>query len=69
VEQRIKLWVDSFENKPYRLGADVDLRILARDYELSGGSIVNVPWLRMLEGGVACAARDTREGCAACRTQ
>ena len=41
-EPRLKLWVDNFENKPYRVGADVDLRMLARDYELPGGRIVNV---------------------------
>ncbi|HEX6901172.1 MAG TPA: ATP-binding protein [Thermoanaerobaculia bacterium] len=41
-EQRLRLWEDHFRNKPYRLAADVDLPKLARDYELAGGSILNV---------------------------
>jgi hypothetical protein len=41
-EQRLRLWEDNFKDKPYRLAADVDLRRLARDYELAGGSIINV---------------------------
>jgi hypothetical protein len=41
-EQRRLLWEDNFRDKPYRLAADVDLARLAFDYELSGGSIVNV---------------------------
>jgi len=39
---RLRLWEDHFREKPYRLAADVNLESLARDYELSGGSIVNV---------------------------
>jgi hypothetical protein len=39
---RLRLWEDHFRNKPYRLAPDVNLDALARDYELSGGSIVNV---------------------------
>ncbi len=42
VEQRRRLWDDNFKNKPYRLAPDVDLHKLARDYEISGGSIINV---------------------------
>jgi len=42
VEQRLRLWEDNFKDKPYGLAADVDLAQLARDYELSGGSIINV---------------------------
>jgi len=41
-EQRLKLWNDNFHDKPYRLAHGVDLKKLAQDYELSGGSIVNV---------------------------
>ena len=41
-EQRLRLWEDNFKDKPYRLAADVDLRKLASEYELPGGSIVNV---------------------------
>jgi SpoVK/Ycf46/Vps4 family AAA+-type ATPase len=41
-EQRLRLWRDNFEDKPYPLAKDVDLKKLARDHELSGGSIVNV---------------------------
>lgn len=40
--QRLRLWRDNFEDKPYALASDVDLKRLARDHELSGGSIVNV---------------------------
>lgn len=42
VSQRLRLWEDSFRNKPYRLASDIDLPSLARDHELSGGNIVNV---------------------------
>jgi ATP-dependent 26S proteasome regulatory subunit len=41
-EQRLRLWEDNFRNKPYTLSPDVDLNRLARDHELSGGSIINV---------------------------
>jgi len=41
-EERLRLWHDNFADKPYRLSPDVDLRKLARDHELSGGSIINV---------------------------
>lgn len=40
--QRLRLWRDNFKDKPYRLAADVDFGKLARDHELSGGSIINV---------------------------
>jgi hypothetical protein len=42
VEQRRRLWDDNFKDKPYRLALDIDLHKLAGDYELSGGSIINV---------------------------
>lgn len=41
-EQRLRLWEGDFKDKPYRLAADVDLPKLARDHELTGGSILNV---------------------------
>jgi adenylate kinase family enzyme len=41
-EQRLRLWEDNFKDKPYRLAANIDFRKLAQDYELSGGSIINV---------------------------
>lgn len=41
-EQRLRLWEDHFRDKPYRLASGVNLTALARDHELSGGSIVNV---------------------------
>ena len=53
-EQRLRLWEDNFKDKPYRLAPDVDLASLARQYELSGGSIINV--LRY-----ACLKAVTRE--------
>ncbi|MGO4711441.1 ATP-binding protein [Bradyrhizobium sp. 2TAF24] len=53
-EQRLRLWEDNFRDKPYPLASDVDLARLARDHELSGGSIVNV--LRY-----ACLRAVTRE--------
>lgn len=42
VAQRLRLWEDNFRNKPYRLATDIDLSKLAQDYEISGGSIINV---------------------------
>jgi SpoVK/Ycf46/Vps4 family AAA+-type ATPase len=39
---RERLWRDSFADKPYPLAAEVDLRRLASDHELAGGSIINV---------------------------
>lgn len=42
IEQRLRLWEDNFKDKPYRLASDVNLCQLARDYELSGGGIINV---------------------------
>jgi hypothetical protein len=54
-EQRLKLWEHNFKDKPYRLAADVKLEKLAHDYEISGGSIVNV--LRY-----ACLKAVAREG-------
>ena len=42
VEQRLRLWESNFANKPYRLAPEIDLRRLAQEYELSGGSIINV---------------------------
>jgi SpoVK/Ycf46/Vps4 family AAA+-type ATPase len=41
-EERPRLWEASFRDRPYRLAADVDLRKLAVDHELTGGSILNV---------------------------
>lgn len=41
-EQRLRLWRDSFADKPFPLASDVDLARLARDYEIAGGSIINV---------------------------
>jgi SpoVK/Ycf46/Vps4 family AAA+-type ATPase len=42
VEQRLRLWEESFKDQPFRLAADVDLHKLAESHELSGGSIINV---------------------------
>lgn len=41
-EQRLRLWEASFAGRPFALARDVDLRRIARDHELSGGSIINV---------------------------
>ncbi len=41
-EARLRLWRECFEGQRFRLSADVDLPRLARDHELSGGSIINV---------------------------
>jgi AAA+ superfamily predicted ATPase len=40
-EQRLRLWEGMFP-RPERLGPDVDLRQLADDHELAGGSLLNV---------------------------
>ena len=42
VDQRLRLWEENFRNKPFHLAKDVDLGKLAREYELTGGSIMNV---------------------------
>jgi len=41
-QQRLRLWEDCFQDKPYVLAAGVDLRQLANDHALAGGSIINV---------------------------
>jgi hypothetical protein len=41
-ELRLRLWEDNFAQSGFALGADVDLPALAREYEISGGAIVNV---------------------------
>jgi ATPase family protein associated with various cellular activities (AAA) len=41
-EQRLRLWRESFEGHGFPLAPDVDLPRVARDHELSGGSIINV---------------------------
>ncbi len=41
-ELRLRLWQDNFEGQTCPLAADVDLERLAREHELTGGSIVNV---------------------------
>jgi hypothetical protein len=53
-EQRLRLWEDNFKDKPYGLAPDVDLAGIAKQYELSGGGIINV--LRY-----ACLKAVTRE--------
>ncbi len=40
--QRLQLWRNNFEGQAFALAPDVDLGALAREYELSGGQIVNV---------------------------
>ncbi|MFL5382006.1 MAG: ATP-binding protein [Longimicrobiaceae bacterium] len=60
-EQRLRLWRESFEGQRFRLAADVDLPRLARDHELSGGSIINV----LRYAALRAVAREPREVCAA----
>jgi hypothetical protein len=40
-EQRLKLWRNTFEGN-VKLDPDVDLKVLANDYKITGGSIINV---------------------------
>lgn len=40
--QRLRLWRDHLEGQRFALGCDVNLKALAREHELAGGSIVNV---------------------------
>ncbi|HVG46489.1 MAG TPA: ATP-binding protein [Longimicrobium sp.] len=56
-EQRLRLWRESFEGQRFRLAADVDLPRLARDHQLSGGSIINV----LRYAALRAVARDPRE--------
>ncbi len=41
-ELRERLWRDSFSDKRYALSPEVDLARVAHEYELAGGSIINV---------------------------
>lgn len=41
-EQRLQLWQDTFLNKPFTVAKDVNFETLAYEYELAGGSIINV---------------------------
>lgn len=41
-ERRLILWQANFRDKPYPLAADVDLAAVAQDFEVTGGSIINV---------------------------
>lgn len=41
-DERYLLWQDNFEQKPFSLAKNVDLARIARDYEVSGGEIINV---------------------------
>lgn len=41
-EQRLKLWQDTFLNKPFEVSKNIDFEQLANKYELTGGGIINV---------------------------
>jgi hypothetical protein len=56
-EQRLRLWRECFEGQRFGLAADVDLHRLARDHELSGGSIINV----LRYAALRAAEREPRE--------
>jgi hypothetical protein len=56
-EQRLRLWRENFEGQRFRLASDVDLSRLARDHELSGGSIINV----LRYAALQAVGRPTRE--------
>lgn len=56
-EQRLRLWEDNFKNKPYKLAKDIDLEALARDHELSGGSIINI----LRQACLKAVARESQE--------
>lgn len=58
-EQRLRLWRESFQGQRFALAADVDLPRLARDHELSGGSIINV----LRYAALRAVSRDPREVC------
>ena len=40
-EQRLRLWRNTFEGH-LKLNADVDFKVLANDYKITGGAIINV---------------------------
>lgn len=40
--QRLKLWQDTFLNKPFALAEEIDFQTLANKYELTGGNIINI---------------------------
>ena len=56
-EQRLRLWRECFEGQRFGLAGDVDLPRLARDHELSGGSIINV----LRYAALRAAGREPRE--------
>ena len=56
-EQRLRLWRESFQGQRFALAGDVDLPRLARDHELSGGSIINV----LRYAALRAVSRDPRE--------
>lgn len=64
-EQRVKLWRNAFEGY-VKLDEDVDFQLLANDYKITGGSIINVLRycsLSALErGSKSIAMDDIREG-------
>lgn len=64
-EQRLKLWRNTFEEN-VKLDPDVDLQVLANDYKVTGGSIINVLRycsLSALErGSREISMEDIREG-------
>ncbi|EDX83502.1 ATPase, AAA family protein [Synechococcus sp. PCC 7335] len=41
-EQRLRLWLDTFMNKPFQVAKDVDFKGLANEHELTGGNIINI---------------------------
>ncbi len=64
-EERLRLWQQAFSAK-CRLENDIEVRQIARDYELSGGSVINV--LRycalsaIARGGTEVTRHELREG-------
>ena len=41
-KQRLKLWQDTFLNKPFPIDKKIDFQTIATDHELTGGNIINV---------------------------
>lgn len=41
-EERLRLWQDQFLDQHYRLAENIDLQTIARQYEITGGGIINV---------------------------
>lgn len=41
-EERLKLWEQCFKSKNFKLDKEIDFQLLAEDFEIAGGNIINI---------------------------